>query len=256
MAKSKHLVKWKENEHQTKPKEAGCLWRHADYDDKKYPRCNYRKIAHEYSTANEPHIYNVPNFRSGEVTVRFWSKYLGPVVSKGGKPLAARPADPVGTAWHLGTPPNFKTDKRPYWHNTHHCIACGEITNAFSVAERKLILATRWNINEMPNVIILPKQDTVATILRLPTHVPPSGAQNHSNYSGQLTTGLRQIKGSFSSNEDEEKHPLDDESAPSCRDALQNISKQLREFLVTIGDHTPGIDIDSLSLSSINWGGR
>ncbi|MFE8603865.1 hypothetical protein [Archangium violaceum] len=276
MSKSKsksneHLVDWEENEHKTLPKETGCLWRHEEYAGTKWPRCNYRKNAHDHSKLEETGIYDIPTIRSPERWVQIWLEELGPSMQKvkgdDGKPLTnadgsfvktetpgSRPASPDNGGWHLDKTGNFVKDKVPYWHNTHHVIACGEITQVFpDEREQRLLLKSRWNINEMPNVIILPKQETVARILKLPTHVPPEGKQNHNNYSTRLGTKLNDIKAKLVANGAQTGHELTDDTKEDCREELEKASKAIRDFLIEIGEKRPGIDIDSLTFDSVNW---
>jgi len=190
---SEHLSPWVEDEHKTAPKACGCIWRHEEYDSKKHPRCNYRKNAHLYSIANEPHVYNVPSFRSPERWVDVWLDRLGQTVYEksqkvepGSAPVVLAQTNGVWNhAWDLTRGMNFQNWKIPYWHNTHHVIACGEITEAFNEDERRLLLKTRWNVNDNPNVIILPKQFAVARVLKLPTHVPPDDGAQHDRYSAE-----------------------------------------------------------------------
>lgn len=275
MSDNEHLADWVENEHETSPTQTGCLWRHEEYDGTKFPRCNYRKNAHVYSLANERYIYNIPNMRSPERWVQVWLDRLGPsmqkvktVNAKGKKvPLKnpdgssvltptpnSTPASPDLGGWHLEKPGNFVTDKVPFWHNTHHVIACGEITQVFSTErEQRLLVKSRWNINEMPNVIILPKQFTVGHILKLPTHVPPEGKQNHSNYSKNLGTKLNDIKAKLVANGAKKGHELTDDNKDQCRQELEKASTALRKFLVDKGEQNPGINIDNLTFDSVNW---
>lgn len=251
---SEHLVDWDENEHKKKPKDTGCIWRHADYKTKKFPRCNYRKNAHDYSKASEPHIYNVPSFRSPRRWVQVWLENLGPTYTKAGTEIeGTSPPPPKNGEWDLGKSGNFQDWKKPYWHNTHHCIACGEILESFNESETKLLLTTKWNINEMPNVIILPKQYVVARILKLPTHVPPDGPAEHAGYSMRLGTGLNRLKSSLSQNAEESGHTLTDATAPDCKRALENVSKQLRDMIIQSGEKNPGVNLDNLNLEGINW---
>ena len=213
MGQTDHLSSVEKNDHKNNPKETGCIKKHANYTNQKYPRCNYRKNAHDYSIANEPHIYNIPSFRSPERWVNVWKSELRPAYYVGtDTPREGTQAtSPDNGAWHLSKGKNFTEDKTPYWHNTHHCISCGEILENFDSDEIRLLIATHWNINEKENVIILPKQFVVARMLKLPTHVPPQGQQQHKDYSSEIGKGLQKIKSKLSKNaddEDEHKHAL------------------------------------------------
>ena len=268
---NEHLVDWKENEHKTSPKETGCLWRHADYGEKRFPRCDYRKNAHDYSKVAEKYIYNIPNFRSSERWVEVWLDRLGPSMKKkrdakgralknpDGSPSLepmddTRPAAPANGGWNLDRGKNFMDWKLPYWHNTHHVIACGEIKEVFpSELEQQIIVATRWNINEMPNVIILPKQYTVARILKLPTHVPPDGPAEHDNYSKSLGSRLNAMKATFAKKKDQNGHEVVDADKSNVREELEKASAAIRKFLLACGEKNPGINLDNLKLDSVNW---
>ncbi|NVJ13517.1 AHH domain-containing protein [Myxococcus sp. AM010] len=255
MAVKEHLADWVENEHKTSPKTTGCLWRHADYNAKEFPRCDYRKNAHDYSKASESHIYNIPSFRSPERWIQTWADRLGPTYTKRGTVVANSHASaPAAGAWDLDRGANFTEWKTPYWHNTHHVIACGEIKAAFpDDEERRLLLATRWNINEMPNVIILPKQYTVARMLKLPTHVPPDGPAEHGQYSLELGKRLNALKAKLAKNKDKTDHTLTDDNKEDCRKELEKASSAIRKFLIDAGERNPGINLDNLKLDSIDW---
>ncbi|MBU8897876.1 AHH domain-containing protein [Corallococcus sp. M34] len=255
MSSKDHLVDWKENEHKTSPTTTGCLWRHVDYGAKDFPRCNYRKNAHDYSKAAEKNIYNIPNFRSPERWVNIWLDRLGPTLTKRGTAVAkSHPSTPASGAWDIDRGDNFTEWKTPYWHNTHHVIACGEIQEAFPDAtEQAIILASRWNINEMPNVIILPKQYTVARILKLPTHVPPDGPAEHAGYSRELGKRLNELKAKLAKNKNQTDHKLTDANKDDCRKELEKASSAIRQFIIDSGEKNPGINLDNLKLDSINW---
>src|SRR5574342_690158 len=264
MGSNEHFTEWAQKQHEKDPKGTGCLWRHfEDYEIKKYPRCSYRKNAHDHSKAAEGFIYAVPSFRSPERWVQAWLDRLEPTMTKarpatGSKPAkpskeiaGTRPADPMKGEWALSRGDNFKDWKKPFWHNTHHVIACGEIMEAFPlVKEQKLLVATKWNINEMPNVLILPKQYAVARILKLPTHVPPDGPAEHENYSTRLGVRLNGIKAKLSKNKSQGDHRLTDETAPGCRTELEKASAAIRKFLIECGEQNPGVNLDNLKLDS------
>ncbi|WP_395844346.1 hypothetical protein [Cystobacter fuscus] len=254
MSAREHLVDWKENEHKSNPKSTGCLWRHADYGSKEFPRCDYRKNAHDYSKVAELYIYNIPSIRTPESWVRVWVDHLGPTFTKRGTIVERSHApDPLTGAWDINRPGNFTEWKTPYWHNTHHVIACGEIKAAFpDDDEQRIILASRWNINEMPNIIILPKQYTVARILRLPTHVPPDGAAEHDKYSQELGKLLNRLKAKLAKNKNQTDHKLTDDNKNDCRQELEKASTAIRKFIIDSGGKNPGINLDNLKLDSIN----
>jgi hypothetical protein len=257
---NEHLTPWTENEHESAPTQCGCLWRHEDYKGKKFPRCNYRKNAHEYSKGAEQHIYNVPTFRSPERWVEVWLDALGAHVYKRSKKLEKDSA-PAGLktngvwthGWDLDHGNNFKEWKDPYWHNTHHVIACGEVEASFTEAERKLLLKTRWNVHEIPNVIILPKQWAVARILKLPTHVPPDGKAEHEAYSTEIGVKLNAVKAKLAKKANQTGHELTDQTAPDARTELENASRAIRQFLINSGEKNPGINLDNLRLDAVNW---
>jgi hypothetical protein len=274
MSKKKdHLADWIENLHKTKPAAAPCIWRHVGkYTDTKFKRCNYRHIAHDYSKENERSIYNVPCMRAPARWVAVWVDGLKPSIVKRGKrkgqPIAGtQPKSPIrynsqgepegNGAWNLGEAPNFEDWKKPYWHNTHHVIACGEVKASFPLEkEQRRLLASDWNINEMDNVIILPKQFAVAHALKLPTHVPPDGKQEHDNYSKQLADQLSGMRGDLDNNGAETGHPTTEETVGGVKTQLNNIAKGLRKFLISCGEKNPGVNLDNLNLKLFDWPGR
>jgi hypothetical protein len=156
-------------------------------------------------------------------------------------------------AWDLTRGTNFQDWKIPYWHNTHHVIACGEITQAFNEDERRILLRTRWNINDNPNVIILPKQFAVARILKLPTHVPPEDGAKHNRYSAEIGTKLNSVKAMLAQNANQSGHELTDQTAPAARTELEKASTAIRKFLIDAGEKNPGINLDRLTLDSVDW---
>ena len=262
MSKSDHLIDWGENEHKTDPEHTGCLWRHADYALKKWPRCNYRKQAHDYAKDNEKHIYDIPNARSDEDYVKSRLTQIDYSYSqKTGKKKrgtkAKSPFDDGKKGWHLSTGANFTKAKIPYWHNTHHCISVGEFGDVFEEdIDKQAILKTKWNINDTQdcrNGIILPKQRWIAEILKLPTHVPPEGQQAHPEYSRKVGSGLEKVFNKLSRSDEATGHKITEKSAAGCQNALINISKQLRQQLFKQGEITPGKTIETLDFSKINW---
>ncbi len=268
MSKSKHLVKWQENEHLKKKgdrnSEHGCLWRHQSYRDEAYPPCNYRKNAHEHSKSTDEadKYYNIPNDRCSRQYVTYWSKFLKIAWTKGNKkegrkarPIkGTKPKAPKDGAWDLGKDDNFQHWMIPYWHNTHHIIGCGAVRRTFEKdEEQKLLLASGWNINNKINAIILPKQIEVARILKLPAHVPPRTPPSHKKFCGDVESGLNKIKAKLAKNRGETNHELVDEDKGACKDQLERVSKRVRSFLFRAGEKDPGIDIDTLSLDSLNW---
>lgn len=264
MAKE-HLTKWAENKHEKAPGSTPCLWRHAKYGDGKFKRCDYRKNAHD---AAEPNIYNVgsPGCRVDAEWVGARLSTLEPSRRKKDNKVIARtkPAAPVvkgpdgkfrpNGAWDLKKGANFTEWKTPYWHNTHHVISCGEIKHAFPTQKhQRRILRANWNINEMPNVIILPKQPSVATALKLPTHVPPDGKQEHEEYSAQLGERLGYLKGDLDQNASSSGHPTDDTNVDAVKTKLDRGAKAIRDFLLKCGREDPGVDLNTLDLARADW---
>ena len=89
----------------------------------------------------------------------------------------------------------------PYFHNAHHIIPQGAIKGfvifpeggALPAQRRDIVLASKWNINNPDNMVILPQELQVAAIAQLPAHCP-YGDRKHTEYSNSLETELIDVK--------------------------------------------------------------
>ena len=189
--KDDHLEKLHDQTHKPADKShLGCLTRHEAYKGKAWPDCNYRKNAHDFAIANHSDVYNVPSLRSPRRWLEHTLGYLEPVLFAASSPKAGQvrkqsPISPLASAgaWNLTHTiadttynpkgeSNFHHEDFPYFHNTHHIFSCDELYRAFTFPELQILVASKYNINRNPNVIILPKQKCVAWALKLPAHCP------------------------------------------------------------------------------------
>ncbi len=267
--KEQHLEALQDLNH-TKAKKArlGCVAPHeAKYDSGAWPDCNYRKNAHQYSIGNDTDIYNVPTLRSPVRWLEFALQHLEPIlysqdsknkamrgqVRRAGPPsplddqgcwdLLHTIADPTYNA--LGSA-NFHDERVPYSHNTHHVFACDEIYRAFTYQELEILVLAEYNINRVPNLIILPTQRCVAWALKLPVHCPDQ--KEHPLYSQKVRTKLADIKGEFLENAEETGHKLTKENAPNLVKQMEDNSRELRQYLIDKGLRIPGINLNQLSI--------
>lgn len=88
----------------------------------------------------------------------------------------------------------------PYNHNHHHIIPQGAFKDyvIYSGDGRKaskrikLVVDSKWNINNALNMIMLPQEIAVSYIVGLPAHCP-WGAQSHDAYSDSMMEQLKDI---------------------------------------------------------------
>lgn len=262
-AKDDHLAKLKEIWHKKENRDLaqiGCLERHVDYGATHWKDCNYRKQAHEYSIANDTLVYNVPSMRSSERWLEFTLGYLDMPPNRGAN-LKKVPLSPLDAGqehcWDLvhtisdsdynpNGNANFTEWSYPYLHNTHHIFACAEVYGAFTEAELETLITAKYNVNRLPNLIILPVQRCIAWAIKLPAHCPDKG--NHNDYSARVRAKLQDIKANLLENEDGDQHPLTEENAPDLIEEMADESKNLRQYLIAKGYANPGVNLDLLSL--------
>ncbi|OUS25278.1 hypothetical protein A9Q99_22055 [Gammaproteobacteria bacterium 45_16_T64] len=90
----------------------------------------------------------------------------------------------------------------PYHHNAHHIIPQGAFKNFVILADgetspaqrMKVVLASKWNINDEVNMVILPQELQVAEIAKLPAHCPYF-TRSHADYSNSLEKELENVRG-------------------------------------------------------------
>lgn len=89
----------------------------------------------------------------------------------------------------------------PYFHNAHHIIPQGAFkeyvifpSGKVTPSQRRdIVLASKWNINNPDNMVILPQELQIATIAQLPAHCP-YGSRSHPEYSKSLKSELKDTK--------------------------------------------------------------
>jgi len=68
-----------------------------------------------------------------------------------------------------------------------------------------------------------------------------------------MGTKLNSIKAKLAKNANLTGHELTDQTAPAARTELEKASAAIRKFLVQSGEQNPGINLDSLTLDSVDW---
>ena len=115
---------------------------------------------------------------------------------------------------------NFTRGKWPYWNNAHHLIPKGEIGNVImnegsevgSLMEAGLLTA-KYNINHKVNMLLMPMDKEVGTILNMPRHI-----QNKDGDAPGLASHCT-------------SHPVYDELVREMNDGLKSIVADYREII-------------------------
>lgn len=194
----------------TKPDDGACLTGHlASYKDKKNEKsCNYRWQCYVENQANSKisrrlHTY-VGRFpearRRSDFTVRNPKDWLMDYCFFVPKPEFGD--------WHIGGPyrditrrsfrgrevtiaegENFTRALWPYFNNAHHIIPKGTLKRM--IAEQgedasniiqKALLKAKYNVNHGYNMIFLPMDKKIGSVLRLPRHLERRALQSHPVY--------------------------------------------------------------------------
>ncbi|MCX4242251.1 hypothetical protein [Paraliomyxa miuraensis] len=146
----------------------------------------------------------------------------------------------------------FSTMWWPWPNNAHHIIprstlagTLEQIAKAAEPNENRMfevmvqgLLGEEYNLNDEPNMIMLPLQDPDAVAMALPRHLDGSGAgaMNHPDYSlaveGEVKTKLEPKYQSLASAIKANKHQGDDK-APACRKTLEGISNRTYDAIIS-----------------------
>jgi hypothetical protein len=200
--------------------------------------CNYRWQAFRQALEHDKTNYNSPKYASllGSPT---------PVTTRVRRGVT-QVTNLQDKAWDVSeTSDNFQTScNTPYWHEAHHIVPHGELRDAMvAVGEgpkaaefRKLIrgglLDEKYNLNHKTNMIILPLDDKIATVLSLPRHRHTSRHISHKAYSTYVRNKLNEVFKSMRQGEDQHA-ALPDYKA--SRTQIENISKTTRTEIENAG---------------------
>jgi hypothetical protein len=120
------------------------------------------------------------------------------------------PPPPAGT-WDPLHGNNFrKSARKPYRHNAHHILPNGVLRDCINEAAAQAgdkgaalrilirggLLDAGYNLNHKLNMIILPGDQRVAWVLKLPAHVE-KGKRAHEEYSAEVSKRVEQVMQDF-----------------------------------------------------------
>lgn len=243
--------------------DGACLVSHIGvYKSSEYPSCSHRWQAYRHAEDHAT-MYNDPAYAS-----------LFNARAKGDRP-------PGANAWDLGVPstvwrhdktiggavqltvPNFQERADvPYWHNAHHIIPNGVFNSCLLEAAgtdmrlfwlfRVGLLEAKYNLNDKPNMIILPMKKVIARGLGLPRHISGIDTEpgqsreqrNHSKYNDKVRVKVKEVITDYASQIDEQKH---DAKLPAfTKTELTKISTRLFKSLQVWGKAAQGKAINAM----------
>lgn len=218
-AEEKHLDAAKGRPHHFEEGYDGgqCIW--GGFYLYKTHSCSYRYQA--FGKAKEDiKVYNWPAYKeatdSGQAIETNKKKKLNGYPSW----YAAELPAPKEGDWdlekeHFGA--NFTTSRTPYWNQAHHLIPSASFKGSLTAASEDIaktrkrdgketltnaadvltiledcLLKAKYNINHKTNMLILPMDNKVSTILRLPKHGGDT-SNNHGTYNRKVQEELASI---------------------------------------------------------------
>ncbi|HYO55245.1 AHH domain-containing protein [Archangium sp.] len=229
-----------------------CLWR--GIHEHKAHSCSYRYQA--IGKANEDKlVYNWPAYKDAEGG-KVKTNYQAATAEKKAYPHWYRPELEAPTAqrkdWDIKGK-NFKTSGKPYWNQAHHLIPVGALHKALwnlamDLAESRLdagmetlvsaapvvlyigesLLRAEYNINHKNNMLLLPMDNAVSDILRLPKHGGPNSS-HHVRYNKLIEDELDKIMDVFRNNFSTlpNKEHLTDDDRKTQKRRLELLSERL-----------------------------
>lgn len=253
--------------------------------------CSYRWQAHvqaiELSEAEKDSTYHAYRTRTSSARVRTMA-FPGRHGVVHPKWYVATLRAPQGGDWDLTGPPtaitrklnqtnadgngifktvpvggNFTQASWPYWHNAHHLIpkrvfmeSIDETSKASSlcpdyIKASLMVVDAVYNINHKRNMILLPQDEEVGRIVKLPRHLVlreryREEMRSHTAYSDFVKKRLGKIWIPYKSALDNRKHAELSEIT-SAKEALHSLSDELREKIVSFGASQGGhplVDMD------------
>ncbi|MCY1035888.1 AHH domain-containing protein [Corallococcus sp. BB11-1] len=226
-----------------------CLWRGLY----KYSvhSCSYRYQAHGRATEDKA-IYNWPAYQDSATGKKTQTDYR----AETGYPrwYSAELDAPTATGREWGVKgKNFKGGLKPYWNDAHHLIPIGALEKSLEVTagglattrlnegkERMIsasdirlyfeeaLLRAGYNINHKSNMLILPMDNAISHVLRLPKHGGPT-SNNHVEYNRFLKDTLDEIMDNFrdSFSDLPDKEHLSDKDRRLQKMRLERLSEKL-----------------------------
>lgn len=166
---------------------------------------------------------------------------------------------------------SFATMWWPWPNNAHHIIprstlagTLEDIARAAEPDENRMfdvmvqgLLIEKYNLNDEPNMIMLPLRDAEAVAMELPRHLDGSGAgaKNHPDYNlavaGQVKNKLEPKYQALATSIKTAKHK-DGDSAPAVRQVLEGISKKTYDAIITKAADAHKAGATNVSLDSIS----
>ncbi len=191
MADKQHVrALWKKPNHE---QEEGCISSHEyKYWKPGYPNCAYRVKGYQEIVGNP-------------AKMRLYMK----------KP-----------AWAFGGK-NYTTESEPFKHQYHHIMPSGVLRANLTNDELSILQASRYNINEGINLIILPYLDPDALELGLPAHIG-----YHKEYSDDCSKTITQMKQDISKLTEDGKHDITDANVDCFRAFLRRWEQE--EFWIIV----------------------
>ena len=261
-----------------------CLTGHLyDFKNKKNKKsCNYRwqcyvgKNAedrlHSYETSDDPRV----RYRTG-ITVTNPKDNLINYCFYLPKPQAGD--------WHIGGPyrditrrtfagekitigkgKNFTGWVWPYWNNAHHIIPKGTLRKEIEAQGtelsniiQKALLKAKYNVNHKINMVFLPMDKAVGSILKLPRHLNFRALKSHPvydayvkgelKYEDETLSGLQKIISDFKEIAQKAKDAADpkDHEIPNAKLSkrkLEKLSKDLLQIILDWGEAGTGDSLD------------
>jgi A nuclease family of the HNH/ENDO VII superfamily with conserved AHH len=262
-----------------------CLTGHlADFKERKNQEsCNYRWQCYVGKNAVD-RLHSYPTDAKQKVRVRTDFKVTN-AMDWLSKYCFYLPRPQPGD-WHIGGPnrnitrrtflgdtvtipqgDNFTSALWPYFNNAHHIIPKG--TLRAMIAEQgadlsniiqKALLKAKYNVNHKINVVFLPMDRAVGSILRLPRHLERRALKSHPVYDGyvrgeqkyqdETASGLSKVMDHYSEiakkakdAADPKKHAIPD--AEMSKRKLENLSKDLLEIILEWGESGTGDSLDT-----------
>ncbi|ATB43116.1 hypothetical protein CYFUS_008595 [Cystobacter fuscus] len=194
MADKQHVrVLWKKPNHE---QEEGCISSHEfDYWKPDYPNCAYRVKGRAEIMVNpgKMRLY----FKKPE-----WA-FIGK---------------------------NYTVASTPFPHQYHHIMPSGVLRSKLENDELSILQASRYNINEGINLIILPQQADEADELQLPIHL-----YAHEKYSKECKTVIDTMKSDMSELTADGKHDITDANVDAFRAFLRRWEQEEFWLIVDYG---------------------
>lgn len=149
--------------------------------------------------------------------------------------------------WNVGVGSNFKEKCNiPYWHNGHHMVPNAELRAAIADTGkgkprpatvvwgvREGLLEAGYNLNDKPNMFVLPMDKKIGEVLPLPIHLKTATARSHGAYSKNVATELKVVFAKVKAKL--QKHTLTKADYTSLKDGVVALSERLQPAIIAAG---------------------